>query len=111
MDNRPAMNSTKTAAGSITDVAGIEVGHFTDTRRPTGCTVIITRDGAVFLDAYPVTLDQLAERLAAYKSANPALPVPANAIVEFIPLRALERQTGQVLLRPGRLRSIMMILR
>lgn len=33
--------------GSITDVAGIEVGHFTDARRPTGCTVIITRDGAV----------------------------------------------------------------
>ena len=32
---------------SITDVLGIEVGHFTDTRRPTGCTVIITRDGAV----------------------------------------------------------------
>ncbi len=33
--------------GSITDVAGIEVGHFTDTRRPTGCTVVIARDGAV----------------------------------------------------------------
>jgi L-aminopeptidase/D-esterase-like protein len=33
--------------GSITDVAGVEVGHFSDTRRPTGCTVIITRDGAV----------------------------------------------------------------
>ncbi len=32
---------------SITDVAGIEVGHFTDQRRPTGCTVIITRAGAV----------------------------------------------------------------
>ena len=32
---------------SITDVLGIEVGHFTDTRRPTGCTVGITRDGAV----------------------------------------------------------------
>ena len=32
---------------SITDVLGIEVGHFTDTRRPTGCTVVITRDGAV----------------------------------------------------------------
>ena len=28
-------------------VAGIEVGHFTETRRPTGCTVIITREGAV----------------------------------------------------------------
>ena len=34
-------------SGTITDVAGIAVGHFTDTRRPTGCTVIITRDGAV----------------------------------------------------------------
>ena len=36
-----------TDAGAITDVAGIEVGHFSDTRRPTGCTVILTRDGAV----------------------------------------------------------------
>ena len=34
-------------AGAITDVAGIAVGHFTDTRRPTGCSVIIARDGAV----------------------------------------------------------------
>jgi L-aminopeptidase/D-esterase-like protein len=32
---------------SITDIAGLEVGHFTDQRRPTGCTVIIARDGAV----------------------------------------------------------------
>lgn len=32
---------------SIIDVAGIEVGHFTDTRRPTGCTVIVAREGAV----------------------------------------------------------------
>lgn len=31
---------------SITDVAGIKVGHFTDKRRPTGCTVILTEDGA-----------------------------------------------------------------
>ena len=33
--------------GSITDVGGLAVGHFTDTRRPTGCTVIITPDGSV----------------------------------------------------------------
>jgi L-aminopeptidase/D-esterase-like protein len=33
--------------GSITDVAGLRVGHFTDARRPTGCTVILTPDGAV----------------------------------------------------------------
>lgn len=33
--------------GSITEVPGVKVGHFTDTRRPTGCTVIITEEGAV----------------------------------------------------------------
>lgn len=33
--------------GSITDVAGIKVGHFTDPRRPTGCTVILCEEGAV----------------------------------------------------------------
>ena len=33
--------------GSITDVAGIEVGHHTDARRPTGCTVVLAQDGAV----------------------------------------------------------------
>jgi len=32
---------------AITDVAGIEVGQFTDRRRPTGCTVLIARAGAV----------------------------------------------------------------
>lgn len=32
---------------SITDVPGIEVGQFTDPRRPTGCTVLIARTGAV----------------------------------------------------------------
>jgi L-aminopeptidase/D-esterase-like protein len=35
------------ATGAITDVAGIEVGHFTDARRPTGCSVVIVRGGAV----------------------------------------------------------------
>jgi len=35
--NRPVI----TAAGSLTDVPGIRVGHFTDTRRPTGCTAIL----------------------------------------------------------------------
>lgn len=41
------MNRTQPPAGSITAVLGVEVGHFTDSRRPTGCTVIITREGAV----------------------------------------------------------------
>lgn len=42
-----AMNTPSLLPGSITEVTGIEVGHFTDNRRPTGCTVIIARDGAV----------------------------------------------------------------
>lgn len=33
--------------GAITDVAGVRVGHFTDTRRPTGCTVVIPPPGTV----------------------------------------------------------------
>ena len=33
--------------GTLTDVAGLRVGHFTDARRPTGCTVILTPEGAV----------------------------------------------------------------
>src|SRR5579862_9046390 len=32
--------------GSITDVEGIRVGHFTDSRRPTGCTALLF-DGEV----------------------------------------------------------------
>jgi L-aminopeptidase/D-esterase-like protein len=31
----------------ITDVAGIRVGHFTDPRKHTGCTVVLVEDGAV----------------------------------------------------------------
>jgi L-aminopeptidase/D-esterase-like protein len=33
-------------SGSITAVRGIRVGHYTDDRRPTGCTVIIADGGA-----------------------------------------------------------------
>ncbi|MBI4454681.1 MAG: P1 family peptidase [Acidobacteria bacterium] len=35
------------AAGSLTDVEGLKVGHFTDQRRPTGCTVVLAEKGAV----------------------------------------------------------------
>lgn len=41
------VNPRTTFPGSLTDVAGIEVGHYTETRRPTGCSVVIARDGAV----------------------------------------------------------------
>ncbi|GBC78499.1 putative aminopeptidase [bacterium HR08] len=35
------------AAGGLTDVPGIKVGHFTYSQRPTGCTVVLTEEGAV----------------------------------------------------------------
>lgn len=31
----------------LTDVPGLKVGHFTDSRRPTGCTVVLCEQGAV----------------------------------------------------------------
>jgi L-aminopeptidase/D-esterase-like protein len=31
----------------LTDVQGLKVGHFTDQRRPTGCTVVLSEQGAV----------------------------------------------------------------
>jgi L-aminopeptidase/D-esterase-like protein len=34
-------------AGGLTDVTGLKVGHFTDSRRPTGCTVVLAEAGAV----------------------------------------------------------------
>jgi biopolymer transport protein ExbD len=43
--------------------------------KPQTRAVTITADGAIFLDAYPVTLEQLGATLAQYKAANPALPV------------------------------------
>ena len=48
MSHQPSSSSSPAPhAGAITDVAGIEVGHFSDPRRPTGCTVILAREGAV----------------------------------------------------------------
>jgi L-aminopeptidase/D-esterase-like protein len=38
--------TTRASAGSLTDVPGITVGHYTDTRRPTGCTAILFESAA-----------------------------------------------------------------
>ncbi len=43
--------------------------------KPQTRAITITADGAIYLDAYPVTLDQLRTTLAQYKAANPNLPV------------------------------------
>jgi biopolymer transport protein ExbD len=47
--------------------------------RPQTRAITITADGAMYLDAYPVTLDQLRITLGQYKAANPALPVVLKA--------------------------------
>ena len=63
MAGNPARRRRKTAAGpldasagpihsepgqgSLADVAGLAVGHFTDPRRPTGCTVVLCPQGVV----------------------------------------------------------------
>jgi biopolymer transport protein ExbD len=43
--------------------------------KPQTRAVTVTADGQVYLDAYPVSLDQLRASLGQYKAANPNLPV------------------------------------
>ena len=47
--------------------------------KPQTRAITITADGGVYLDAYPVDMEQLRVSLAQYKSANPALPVVLKA--------------------------------
>ena len=47
--------------------------------KPQTRAVTLTRDGQIYLDAYPVNADELAQRLAAFTAANPALPVVLTA--------------------------------
>jgi L-aminopeptidase/D-esterase-like protein len=42
-----AAEAESTRSGSITDVAGLKVGHATRIDRPTGCTVLLADDGAI----------------------------------------------------------------
>ena len=65
-------------------VQGVKVNSHTteaanNLARPQTRAITITADGAMFLDAYPVTLDQLRSSLGQYKAANPNLPVVLKA--------------------------------
>jgi biopolymer transport protein ExbD len=53
--------------------------------RPQTRAVTVTADGAIYLDAYPVTIDQLRTSLGQYKAANPNLPVvlKGDAAVQY----------------------------
>lgn len=47
--------------------------------KPQTKAISVTQDGSVFLDAYPVSLDQLESLLRQYKAVNPDLPVVVKA--------------------------------
>jgi biopolymer transport protein ExbD len=47
--------------------------------KPQTRAITITAEGSVYLDAYPVDMEQLRTSLAQYKSANPSLPVVLKA--------------------------------
>jgi biopolymer transport protein ExbD len=56
-------------------VASPETKTVSNLAKPQTRAVTITADGAMYLDAYPVTLEQLSSLLAQYKAGNPNLPV------------------------------------
>jgi biopolymer transport protein ExbD len=53
--------------------------------KPQTKAVTVAADGTIYLDTFPVTIEQLETRLRQYKSANPALPVviKGDAAVQY----------------------------
>ena len=53
--------------------------------KPQTKAITVSADGTIYLDTYPVTMDELETRLRQYKSANPALPVviKGDAAVQY----------------------------
>lgn len=89
--------------GSLTDVPGIRVGHFTDTRRPTGCTAIlfdsavaagVDYDGSAPGEAQAVLLQPVSpvERIhALFLTGGGVLALPAfGGVLRFLE----ERKVG-----------------
>ena len=53
--------------------------------KPQTKAVTITQDGTIFLDTYPVSLEELESLLTQYKAVNPDLPVviKADALLQY----------------------------
>ncbi|MBI5041243.1 MAG: biopolymer transporter ExbD [Gammaproteobacteria bacterium] len=53
--------------------------------KPQTKAITITAEGTLYLDTFPVTLEQLETTLAQYKAANPDLPVvvKADATIQY----------------------------
>ena len=99
----PALEQPSPVAGSLTDVPGIKVGHFTDKRRPTGCTAIlfdsavaagIDYDGSAPGEAQAVLLQPVSpvERIhALFLTGGGVLALPAfGGVLRFLE----ERKVG-----------------
>lgn len=52
-----------------------ETSSVSNLAKPQTRAVTITANGTLYLDAYPVTVEQLSALLGQYKAANPNLPV------------------------------------
>ena len=56
----------------------VELPHTSNTAslaKPQTRAITVTQDGAVYLDAYPVDMIMLEQRLSEFKGGNPSLPV------------------------------------
>ncbi len=53
--------------------------------KPQTKAITVTADGTIFLDTYPVTMEQLESTLIQHKAVNPALPivVKGDAAVQY----------------------------
>ena len=85
-------------AGGLTDVAGLSVGHFTDSRRPTGCTVVLAEAGAVCgvdvrggapghardRPARPGEHGPAGARASCCRAARPSASTPRRGVVRYL---------------------------
>ena len=70
----PPSSSPRQPASTAATSAGVAAQN-SPGRQPQTRAITITADGSVYLDAYPVSMDQLRTNLGQYKAANPNLPV------------------------------------
>ncbi|MBA4143112.1 MAG: biopolymer transporter ExbD [Nitrosospira sp.] len=66
--------------------------------KPQTKAITINESGQIFLDAYPVTLDELRTRLGQLKAANPELPVvvKGDTVVQYGSVMEVLELLGQL---------------
>lgn len=66
--------------------------------KPQTKAITITEGGQIFLDTYPVSLDELRTQLAALKAANPELPVvvKGDTVVQYGRVMEVLELLGQI---------------